>query len=43
MNQKSESEWIETLFECIEKLMDLLKTTHAAEQAKAIYEEFFGN
>ena len=34
---------IETLMDCIERLMALLKETVKAEEAKAIYDEFFGN
>ena len=33
---------IETLMDCIEKLLSLLKETAAAEQAQQIYDEFFG-
>ena len=31
------------LFDCIERLMVLLKETRAKEQAQEIYDEFFGN
>jgi hypothetical protein len=33
---------IDTLMDCIERLMDLLRETINAEQAREIYEEFFG-
>ena len=33
---------IETLMDCIEQLLALLKETAAAEQARKIYDEFFG-
>lgn len=40
---RTESEWINILMDCIERLMDLLRTTHAKEEAERIYDEFFGN
>ena len=33
---------IQDLFDCIEKLLALLKETHNAEKAQEIYDEFFG-
>ena len=33
---------IETLLDCIERLLDLLRDTAQKEQAEAIYQEFFG-
>ena len=33
---------IQTLYECIDKLMELLKETRAADKAQEIYQEFFG-
>lgn len=38
----SDDRIIETLYECIDKLMELLKETYAAEKAQEIYQEFFG-
>lgn len=39
---KHDEELINTLFDCIEKLMELLRTTHEKEKAEEIYQEFFG-
>ena len=33
---------IETLLNCIEELLNLLKETHQKERAQEIYEKFFG-
>lgn len=34
---------VETLLDCIERLLALLRETRAKEQAQEIYDEFFGN
>ena len=39
----NDEELIETLFDCIERLLALLKQTHLAAKAQEIYNEFFGN
>ena len=39
----NEEQLIETLFDCIERLMELLRETHNAEKAEEIYQDFFGN
>ncbi len=33
---------IETLMDCIERLMEILRETVSAEKAQEIYDEFFG-
>lgn len=33
---------IETLMDCIERLMEILRETVNAEKAQAVYDEFFG-
>ena len=42
MGRTTETEWVEILLDCIERLMDLLRKTKAAEEAEKIYQEFFG-
>lgn len=42
MSTVATTETIETLMDCIERLLDLLRKTAQKEQAEAIYQEFFG-
>ena len=42
MSAVATAETIETLMDCIERLLELLRKTAQKEQAEAIYREFFG-
>lgn len=42
MSTVATTETIETLMDCIERLLELLRKTTQKEQAEAIYREFFG-
>lgn len=39
----SDERLIQTLFDLVERLMELLRETHNADKAKELYDEFFGN